>query len=188
MYLFMNGKLFSFSAPSGCGKTTILNEILKIFPDFYFSISATTRQKRNGEAHGKEYYFLTRDEFQKHLNNDDFIEWDEHFGNLYGTLKSDILKHRSAGKNIIFDLDVNGTINLKKYDPNTISIFISPPNIETLKQRLIVRGTETEEDIKMRLRRAAEELEKSKTFDYIIINDDLKKATEDTKNIILQNK
>jgi guanylate kinase len=184
----MSSKLFSFSAPSGCGKTTILKEILKIFPDIYFSISATTRQKREGEQHGKDYYFLTKEEFQKHLDDDDFIEWNEHFNNLYGTLKSDIVKLMLEEKDIIFDLDVNGTINLKKYDPNTISIFIKPPNIEVLKQRLAMRGTETNETIEIRLRRAEEEIEKSKNFDYIVINDDVSKALEEVKNIILKNK
>jgi guanylate kinase len=184
----MGGKLFSVSAPSGCGKTTLLNEILHIFPDMYFSISATTRQKRNGEMHGKEYYFLTREEFQEHLDNDDFIEWNEHFGNLYGTLKSDTIKNKAKEKDIIFDLDVNGSINLKKHDPSAILIFIKPPNIESLKKRLVTRGTETEENIQIRLKRAEEEIEKSKNFDYIIINDDIKQATEEIKNIILQNK
>jgi guanylate kinase len=184
----MNSKLFSFSAPSGCGKTTILKKILKMFPDIYFSISATTREKRENEIHEQDYYFLTREEFQKHLDNDGFIEWNKHFNNFYGTLKSDIEKHRLEGKSIIFDIDVNGTINLKKYDPNTISIFIKPPSIESLKQRLVMRGTETDENIIIRLKRAKEEIEKSKNFDYIIINDDVDKATEEIKNIILQNK
>lgn len=184
----MSGKLFAFSAPSGSGKTTILKEILNIFPDMYFSISATTRQKRENEVHGKDYYFLTREEFQKHLDNDDFIEWNEHFDNLYGTLKSNIEKQRIEGKNIIFDLDVNGTINLKKHFPGTVSIFIKPPNLETLRQRLTMRGTETNGNIETRLRRAEEEIEKSKSFDYIVINNDIIKAVEEVKNIILQNK
>ena len=184
----MNGKLFSFSAPSGCGKTTILKEILKIFPDMYFSISATTRPKRENESHGKDYYFLTKEEFQKHLDNDDFVEWNEHFNNLYGTLKSDIIKYRLEKKDIILDLDVNGAINLKKYDPSTILIFIKPPSIESLKQRLLIRGTETNENIEVRLKRAEEEIEKSKSFDYIITNDDIKKAIEKIISIILKNK
>jgi guanylate kinase len=154
----------------------------------YFSVSATTRSKRKGEVHGKEYYFLTREEFQEHLDNNDFIEWNEHFGNMYGTLKSDIVKHRAEGKDIIFDLDVNGSINLKKYDQSAILVFIKPPSIESLKERLITRDTETEEDMKIRLKRAEEEIEKSKNFNFIIINDDIKTATEEIKNIILQNK
>ena len=184
----MSGKLFAFSAPSGSGKTTILKEILNIFPDIYFSISATTRQKRENEVHGKDYYFLTRKEFQKHLDDNDFIEWNEHFDNLYGTLKSNIEQKMIEGKNIIFDLDVNGTANLKKHFPSTVSIFIKPPSLETLKQRLTMRGTETNGNIEIRLKRAEEEIEKSKSFDYIVINNDIIKATEEVKNIILQNK
>jgi len=184
----MSGKLFAFSAPSGSGKTTILKEILNIFPDMYFSVSATTRQKRENEVHGKDYYFLTSEEFQKHLDNDDFIEWNEHFDNLYGTLKSNIEKQRTEGKNIIFDLDVNGTVNLKKHFPDTVSIFIKPQNLETLRKRLTMRGTETNGNIEIRLKRAEEEIEKSKNFDYIVINYDIIKATEEVKNIILQNK
>ena len=184
----MAGKLFAISAPSGCGKTTILKEILRIFPDIYFSVSATTRLKRENETHGKDYFFFSKDEFQKHLDEDDFIEWNEHFENKYGTLKSNIAKHVKDGKDIIFDLDVNGSINLKKYDPDSVTIFIKPPDLATLKQRLLGRGTENESTIKIRLKRAKEEIEKGKYFDYIIVNDNLETAITEVKNIILKYK
>jgi guanylate kinase len=184
----MAGKLFAISAPSGCGKTTILKQILQIFPDIYFSVSATTRTKRENEKHGKDYFFFTKEEFQKHLDEDDFVEWNEHFENRYGTLKSNIAKHVKEGKDVIFDLDVNGAINIKKYDPDSITIFIKPPDIETLRKRLLGRGTEDESTLEIRLKRAEEEIEKSKYFDYIIVNDDLAAAVDEVKNIILKYK
>jgi guanylate kinase len=184
----MAGKLFAISAPSGCGKTTILKQILKIFPDLYFSVSATTRPKRETETDGKDYFFLTKKEFQEHLDADDFVEWNEHFENRYGTLKSNIAKHVKEGEDIIFDLDVNGSINIKKYDPDSVTVFIKPPDIKTLRERLLNRGTENENTIEIRLKRAEEEIEKSKYFDYIIVNDDLDTAITEVKNIILKYK
>ncbi len=183
-----NGKLFAVSAPSGCGKTTILKKILEMFPEIYFSVSATTRTKRENETDGKDYFFLTKEEFDRNIENDNFIEWNEHFNNKYGTLKSNIEDHVKDGKNILFDLDVNGAINLKKYDNDSITIFIKPPDIMTLEQRLLSRGTESPESIRVRLHRAEEEIEKSKYFDYIVVNDDLDTAINEVKNIILKYK
>lgn len=184
----MAGKLFVFSAPSGCGKTTILKKIFEIFPDIYFSISATTRPKRENEIDGKDYFFITKEKFEEHIKNNDFVEWNEHFGNKYGTLKSNIDYHLKNGEDIIFDVDVNGALNIKKCYPDSITIFIKPPDISELEKRLLKRGTENHESIKIRLDRAKEEIEKSKFFDYIIINDDLDTAIEEIKNIILKYK
>lgn len=183
-----NGQLFAVSAPSGCGKTTILKKILEMFPEIYFSVSATTRTKRENETDGKDYFFLTKEEFDRNIENDNFIEWNEHFNNKYGTLKSNIEDHVKDGKNIIFDLDVNGAINLKKYYIDSITIFIKPPDMKTLERRLLSRGTESPESIKVRLQRAEEEIEKSKYFDYIVVNDDLNTAINEVKNIILKYK
>jgi len=184
----MKGNLFAISAPSGCGKTTILKNIFKIFPDIYFSISATTRPKRDNEIDGKDYFFITREEFDEYLKKDEFVEWNEHFGNRYGTLKSNIEAHLKKGEDIIFDVDVNGALNIKKCYPEAITIFIKPPDIKELENRLKKRGTETEDSIRIRLNRAKEEIEKSVFFDYIIVNDDLDKAINEVKDIILKYK
>lgn len=159
-----------------------------MFPEIYFSVSATTRTKRENETDGKDYFFLTKEEFDRNIENDNFIEWNEHFNNKYGTLKSNIEDHVKDGKNIIFDLDVNGAINLKKYYIDSITIFIKPPDMKTLERRLLSRGTESPESIKVRLQRAEEEIEKSKYFDYIVVNDDLNTAINEVKNIILKYK
>ena len=180
----MAGKLLVIAAPSGCGKTTIVKQILHTFDNFYFSISATTRVQRKNEKHGKDYYFISREEFDKKIAEDDFVEWNEHFGNRYGTLKSDINRQINEGKDIIFDVDVNGALNIKKNFPESKLIFIKAPDINTLRERLVKRGSESEETIDLRLKRAEEEIEKSVYFDEIIINDKLDTAIEDIKKII----
>jgi guanylate kinase len=180
----MAGKLIVIAAPSGCGKTTMVRKILEVFPDLYFSISATTREKRKIETDGKDYFFISAKEFNEKIEKNEFVEWNEHFGNKYGTLKSNIERRIKEGKDIIFDVDVNGALNIKKYDQEAQLIFIKPPDLEALRNRLLKRGSETEESLNTRLQRAKEELEKSKYFDHIIINDKLNIAIQEIINLI----
>ncbi len=177
-----SGKCVILCAPSGSGKTSIAKYLLSQ-PDFNleFSVSATTREKRPGEENGKDYYFLSVEEFKQKIDNDEFIEWEEVYdGIFYGTLKSEIDRIWKAGKNVLFDVDVEGGISLTKYfGEKALAIFIQPPSIEELKKRLRKRGTETEEKIKQRIEKAAKEMEYSKWFDTIVVNDDLEKAQKE---------
>jgi guanylate kinase len=176
------GKCIILCAPSGSGKTSIAKYLLHQ-PEFNleFSVSATTREKRPGEENGKDYYFLSVEEFKQKIDNDEFIEWEEVYeGVFYGTLKSEIDRIWQAGKNVLFDVDVEGGISLTKYfGEKALAIFIEPPSIEELKKRLRKRGTETEEKIKQRIEKAAKEMEYAKWFDTIVVNDDLEKAQKE---------
>jgi len=180
----MAGKLIVFSAPSGSGKTTIVKEILSenIF-NFEFSVSATSREKRGKEVNGKDYYFLSVDEFKNKIANDEFVEWEEVYKNqFYGTLKSEVERIRNKGNNVIFDVDVVGGINIKKqYKNDCLTVFIMPPSIEELEKRLRNRETETEESIKKRLAKAEHEMTYSKDFDVVVVNDVLEVAVEEVK-------
>ncbi len=181
------GKIIVLCAPSGTGKTTIKNELVKRDPNIVFSVSATTRPKRESEREGKDYYFITEDEFKEHVRNNDFIEYNYHFGNYYGTLKMAIEPDLRLGCNVIVDVDVIGALAFKKlYRDQTIMIFIMPPSIETLKERLLHRGTETEDSLKTRLARVQEEMNYSKEFEHIVINDDVIRASEEILTIIRQ--
>ncbi|GIV45336.1 MAG: guanylate kinase [Ignavibacterium sp.] len=178
-------KLIVISAPSGTGKTSVIKEILKLNQDkLIFSVSATTRPKRANEIDGVDYYFLTEDEFKKKIENDEFIEWERIYDYYYGTLKSEIERARKLGKNILFELDVNGSLKLKKLYPNAHLIFIVPPSIEELENRLRKRNTETPETLKKRIERAKMELEKAKYFDYEVKNYELENAIEEVNEII----
>ena len=181
-----NNKVIIFSAPSGSGKTTIIKQLLKSFPEFEFSISATSRQARQGEVHGKDYYFLTKEEFIEKVNADLFLEWEEVYSGIcYGTLKSEIDRIWSNGKIVIFDVDVLGGMNIKKYfGDKALSIFVMPPSMEVLEQRLRIRNTETEEAILKRLSRSSLELNHAPKFDLTIINDVLDEAVESAKQNI----
>lgn len=181
-----NNKVIIFSAPSGSGKTTIIKQLLKSFPEFEFSISATSRQARQGEVHGKDYYFLTKEEFIEKVNADLFLEWEEVYSGIcYGTLKSEIDRIWSNGKIVIFDVDVLGGMNIKKYfGDKALSIFVMPPSMEVLEQRLRIRNTETEEAILKRLSRSSLELNHAPKFDLTIINDVLDEAVECAKQNI----
>lgn len=171
-------KALLFSAPSGSGKTTIIRELLKRFDCFEFAISATSRQPRAGEQDGVDYYYLTPDLFRQRVANGDFLEWEEVYTDmLYGTLKSEIDRIWNNGHTIIFDVDVKGGMNIKRYfGDDALAIFVMPPSIDVLRQRLQGRGTESEESIKKRLARAQAELELAPQFDLTIINDDLPTA------------
>lgn len=175
------GRLIVVSAPSGSGKTTIARKIMEKFPFIKFSVSATTRPKRNGEVDGKDYFFLTREEFEKKIQNGELLEWEEIYGNYYGTLKSVVEDALKNGDILLFDVDVNGAISIRrKFPDDSVLIFIKPPNIEALKERLKRRKTESDEQLKKRLERVPMELEKAKYFDYIFVNDKL----EDTVKFV----
>ena len=180
------GKLVIFSAPSGSGKTTIVRELLKRFPRFEFSISATSRAPRGVEQHGVDYYFLSNDEFRARVERNEFVEWEEVYqGTCYGTLRSEMERIWSNGNIIIFDVDVLGGINLKRiFGADACSIFIMPPSVEELERRLRGRGTDSEEVILKRIGKAEFELSKAPEFDHTVVNDDLQKAIEQTASII----
>jgi guanylate kinase len=182
-----NRKVILFSAPSGCGKTTIIKQLLQYYDCFEFSISATSRSPREGERDGVDYYFLTQEEFQRRVDAGEFLEWEEVYQGLrYGTLKSEIDRIWDKGHVIIFDVDVNGGKNIKRYfGDRALSIFVMPPSIEVLEQRLRSRGTDSEESIRKRLARSAQELGESKCFDCTIVNDDLQVAVEATRERVL---
>lgn len=180
-------KVVIFSAPSGAGKTTITRYILEHVERCEFSVSATTRAIRGQEKHGIDYYFLTLDEFKEKISNDGFVEWEEVYTNLfYGTLKSEVSRIWAKGNIVLFDVDVNGGVNLKKYfGEKALSIFIMPPSIEVLEQRLRKRGTETEEAIQMRVAKADKEMSYQDKFDAIVLNDDLVTAQQDAYKKII---
>ena len=180
------GKAILFSAPSGCGKTTIIGQLMQYFDCFDFSISATTRQPRGQEQDGRDYYFLSREEFMRRVDKGDFLEWEEVYqGTCYGTLKSEISRIWDAGRVIVFDVDVNGGCNIKRYfGDDALSIFVMPPSLEVLEQRLRSRGTDSEEAIVKRLGRSAEELKQAPQFDVTIVNDDLQRAVAEAKGVI----
>ena len=174
----MKGKLIILSAPSGSGKTTILKYLLQRDLNLEFSVSATSRQKRTNEVHGRDYYFLTADEFKTKIESGEFLEYEEVYPGLYyGTLKTEVERIRNKGKHVIFDVDVEGGINIKKFYGNeALAIFVKPPSIEELERRLRNRSTETEEIIRIRLDKAVKELTYADKFDKIVVNDNLKNA------------
>lgn len=178
------GMLLVVSAPSGAGKTTIVKEILRHYPSFGFSVSATTRTKRPGEVEGKDYYFLTRGEFEEKISRGELVEYEEIYSNYYGTLKSEVENALRSGKDIVFDVDVKGGLSIKSKFPESVIIFVKPPSLEILRHRLEGRGSETKEQIDRRMARVEMELEKGRQYDYIIINDELKRAVNEVFDII----
>jgi len=182
----MEGKLVIISAPSGAGKTTIVKYLLESGLNLSFSVSATTRPLRGNEKDGIDYFFLTASEFRKRIKNDEFVEWEEVYKDLlYGTLKSEIERIWANGNNVLFDVDVKGGINIKKkFGEKSISLFIMPPSVEELENRLINRATDSIEKIRIRVDRAQEELKLADQFDAIIINENLDKAREEAVKII----
>jgi len=180
------GKLIIISAPSGSGKTTIVQYVLRQDLPIEFSVSATSRKPRPGEKHGSDYYFISKEQFQQKIKNNEFLEYEEVYkGIWYGTLKSEVDKITMQGKNVIFDVDVKGGLNIKKaYGKDALSIFISPPSLEALETRLINRSTETPEKIAVRVAKAKKELQYADKFDVIVVNDILEEAFQETKKII----
>ena len=178
----MKGKLIIFSAPSGAGKTTLVKHLLSELDSVSFSVSATSRTKREGETDGKDYYFLTAETFKKKISNNEFIEWEEVYkDHFYGTLFSEVEKIRNKGKHVVFDVDVVGGLNIKKiFKEEALSIFIKPPSLEVLKKRLTNRATDSADKIKIRTDKAKHELTFEKDFDLTIVNDKLDEAKKKT--------
>ena len=183
----MNNKVIIFSAPSGAGKSTIVNHILGLHPEIEFSISATSRAPRGEEKHGVEYYFFTADEFRQMIAEDKFVEHEEVYpGSFYGTLKSEVERIWAKGHVIIFDIDVQGGVNLKRiFGDQALSVFIQAPSVEVLRRRLVGRGTDTQEAIERRVAKAQSEKEfASAKFDYVLVNDDLATAYAEVEQVV----
>lgn len=182
------GRLVIFSAPSGSGKSTILNWLMATHPELRlaFSISCTSRPPRGTEQDGVEYFFVTPEEFRRHIAHDDFLEYEEVYTDrFYGTLKEQVTRQRKAGQNVVFDVDVKGGCNIKRhYGREALSIFIQPPSVEELRRRLTARATDTPEAIASRLAKAEYELSFAPQFDCIVVNDDLAKAQEQTYQLV----
>lgn len=182
------GKLIIFSAPSGSGKTTIVKQLLARMPELAFSVSACTREQRQGEVHGRDYYFLSVEDFIKKIENDEFVEWEMVYeGRYYGTLRSEIERIWAQGKHVIFDVDVEGGLNLKeRFGALALSVFVMVPSVEVLESRLRGRGSETDETLMMRLTKAVEELNYALDFDLIIRNEDLETAVNEAEKMVKQ--
>jgi guanylate kinase len=182
----LTGKLVIISAPSGAGKTTIVKHLLDSRLNLSFSVSATTRTPRGNETDGKDYFFLSVQEFKKRIENDEFVEWEEVYkDHYYGTLKSEMERIWADGKHVLFDVDVNGGISLKKkFGTKSIAIFIMPPSVEELENRLVKRATDTPEKIRIRIEKANEELKLANQFDSVIVNHQLDRAQEETLKIV----
>jgi len=180
------GTLIVVSAPSGAGKTTIVKAMLAKYPSFLFSVSATTRPKRESEIDGSDYFFLQRQEFQRRVNAGQLVEWEEIYGNLYGTLRSEVDKALSVGKVMLFDIDVKGGLSIKRaYPDDSVLIFIRPPSIEILEARLRGRRTEDEVTFRRRMDRVAMEMSLAATFDYQVVNDDLQAAIAEVDRLVV---
>jgi guanylate kinase len=179
-------KAIIISAPSGAGKTTIVSRLMKRFPQLGFSVSACSRPIRGSEVDGRDYYFLSPDDFRKRVAQDEFVEWEEVYpDNYYGTLKSELEKIWKAGKVPLFDVDVIGGLNLKNhFGDSALSLFIQPPSLQILTQRLRNRGTDDEESLKQRLLKAELEMTYAPRFDHIVVNDDLTRASEEVEELI----
>ena len=182
----MQGKLFIFSAPSGSGKTTIVRHLLGLDLGLAFSISATSRAPRANEINGKDYFFLSPDEFRARIDAGEFIEWEEVYANqYYGTLRAEVERMRSEGRHVLFDIDVVGGLNLKKmYGEAALAIFIQAPSIRIMEERLRKRASDSEEQLRKRINKAEMEMKYAGDFDRIIINDDLEKALAEAENMV----
>lgn len=179
----MKNVLMVVSGPSGVGKGTLVKRLVKERDDVVESVSCTTRAPRAGEVHGREYYFLSKEEFLRRIGDDDFLEHDEHFGNFYGTPKS-FVKEKLKEKSVILEIDVVGGLNAKKAFPDCVLVMIAPPSLEVLKARLSGRNSETEEEIENRLSRLEYELSKKDEYDYTLVNDDLNVALKELGAIL----
>jgi guanylate kinase len=182
----MDGKLIIFSAPSGSGKTTIVHHLLTCGLPLEFSVSACTREPREDETDGKDYYFISTKEFKNKIKNKEFVEWEEVYpGHFYGTLKSELDRIWEKRKNVIFNVDIAGGLNLKKqFGSSALAIFVKPPSIEELEKRLRKRGTDSDSEIRTRLKKARKELTFAKSFDFVLINDDLEIAVDKAFEVV----
>ena len=183
----MKGKILIFSAPSGSGKTTLLNHVMANIPEMAFSVSATTRPPRGEEVHGREYFFLSMEEFQQRVENGEFLEWEEVYpGRCYGTLLAVVEQMQEEGKHVAFDVDVCGGVNIKEhYGDKALSVFIQAPSVEVLRERLIKRGSDSMEEIENRIAKAEWETEFAQgKFDCTIINDDLETAKREILDVV----
>ena len=183
--IIIKGKIVVISGPSGVGKGTICKKIMELINAKY-SVSTTTRSPREGEVEGRDYFFVTKEVFKDKINKGDFLEYNIYNDNYYGTSKEAVIDLVDKGINVILEIDVNGAFNIKKKYPEALLIYIAPPSIEVLKQRLIDRGTEDEETIENRLEIAREELKRIDFYDVVVINDDLEKAISEVKESILK--
>lgn len=179
-------KLIIVSAPSGSGKTTIVKHLLATFPTIAFSVSATSRKLRSGETDGKDYFFISEDEFILKIASSDLLEWQEVYaGSYYGTLRSEVERLLKQGKDVIFDVDVVGGLNIKKeFGSRALAVFVSPPSIKSLEERLIFRNTDSSETIRKRIEKAAHELSYADKFDYVLVNENLDVAKETIVNVV----
>ena len=178
------GDVFVVSSPSGAGKSVILTRVREADPGILFSVSATTRPPRKGETDGREYYFLTREEFMKRVEAGEFLEWAEVHGNLYGTLKSEMDRLAASGQDAVLEIDVQGAASLRHLGADIVSVFIMPPSVEELERRLTKRGTDAPEVIALRVQNARKEMERYSEYDFVVINDDLDTAVADFQAII----
>jgi guanylate kinase len=181
----MKGNLFIITSPSGGGKGTLIREVLRSVPKVGYSVSFTTRRQRVGEEHGKHYYFVSRAEFEKKVAEGEFLEWANVHGNLYGTSRAQVASELNLGRDIILEIDVQGAESVKKITPEAIGVFILPPSFEVLRERLKARRTESPDDLQMRLRNSKTEVGRWKEFDYVIINDEINRATLDLQAVFL---
>ena len=181
-------KVVIFCAPSGSGKTTIVKHLLSVDNRLAFSVSACTRNKRANEEHGKDYYFLSHEEFKQRIANNEFLEYEEVYGgNFYGTLKSEVDRIWAMGKAVIFDVDVEGGLNIKKhFGDKALAVFVKPPSVEVLEQRLRYRSTETEETLRIRINKAVHELQYENKFEYVLLNENLGEALIVAENLITE--
>jgi guanylate kinase len=178
------GVLYVVSSPSGGGKGTLIRRMLDVVGDLSYSVSFTTRAPRNGEVNGREYFFVDRNRFQEMVQAGDFLEWANVHGNLYGTAKDQVANETSAGHDIVLEVDVQGADSVRKLGLDSVSIFILPPSLDTLRQRLIARGADTPAELEVRLHNAPDELQQYKDFDYVIFNDEIDRASAQLASII----
>lgn len=179
-------KVFILSAPSGSGKTTVVRHLLEKFPELEFSVSATSRAPRGAEADGKDYYFLTPEEFARRVERDEFVEWEEVYpGSCYGTLRSEVRRIWDKGHAVVFDVDVKGGVSLKRlFGDKALAVFVMPPSVEELRRRLEGRGTDSPEAIAKRVAKAEEELTYAPQFDAVVVNDDLPTALREAETLV----
>jgi len=178
------GTLFVVSSPSGGGKGTLIRRVLDTVPNLSYSVSYTTRTPRNGEVHGREYFFVNRETFEAMVRANEFLEWALVHGNLYGTARQQVALETAGGTDIVLEVDVQGAASIRNLTMDTVSVFILPPSYEILRKRLVARGTDSEEQLALRMKNAPEELRQYSSFDYVIINDDVERAAHQLASII----